>query len=78
MEQAILHCLMQRVDEWKWYRESACAAFILSRSDTAPLHLSRHDVERITKVVQRDSGINLGTDYKEFLYAPCLLVGLLR
>lgn len=79
LERQVLTALLRRrIDEWDWYRESACAAFILSRSDTAPVYLERKDVERLAKVVRRDFEANIGTDYTKFFYAPFLLVGLLR
>lgn len=79
MEREVLKTLLRRrIDEWNWRRESACAAFILSRSDSAPLQLERRDVERLAKVVRRDFELNIGTEYTRFNYAPFLLVGLLR
>jgi hypothetical protein len=76
--QAIHKVLGKTVDIWKWQKETAAMAFLLSRSETAPTLLTRKDVERIAKRVLREFEENLGTTYTKFQYAPMLLVGLLR
>jgi hypothetical protein len=53
-------------------------AFMLSRSDTAPSHLSRQDVERLTQRTIADFNRNIGGEYTMFHYAPFMLAGLLR
>lgn len=78
-EQAALGALLERRRErWNWQRETACTAFLLSRSDSAPTFLSRADVEALVARVVAEFRDNLGTDYTRFYYAPFLLVGLLR
>jgi hypothetical protein len=57
----------------------ACAAFLLSRTDGAPLCLARRDVEFLAKVAVMAMQNSLGSQYtSKFIYAPFLLVGLLR
>lgn len=53
-------------------------AFLLSRSDTAPLMLSRSDVESLAARTIADFRRNIGGEYTMFNYAPFLLAGLLR
>ncbi len=78
-EQAALGALLgRRPERWNWQRETACAAFLLSRSDTAPTFLARSDVEALVARVVAEFRANLGTEYTTFYYAPFLLVGLLR
>lgn len=76
--QAIHKILGKTIDLWKWQKETAAMAFLLSRSDTAPRLLTRKDVDRIAKRVLREFEENLGSTYTRFQYAPMLLVGLLR
>lgn len=76
--QAMHKVLGKTIDVWKWQKETAAMAFLLSRSDTAPRLLTRKDVERIAKRVLREFEENMGTTYTRFQYAPMLLVGLLR
>ena len=76
--QAIHKVLGKSIDTWKWQKETAAMAFLLSRSETAPRLLARKDVERIAKRVLREFEENLGSTYTRFQYAPMLLVGLLR
>ena len=78
-EEHALHALMrQGTERWNWQRETACAAFLLSRSDTAPTFLDRSDVESLVRRVVVEFRANRGTEYTCFFYAPLLLVGLLR
>lgn len=57
----------------------ACAAFILSRNDNAPALLTRKDVEFMAGVAASTMQQSLGSQYTStFIYAPFLLVGLLR
>ncbi|SFR36999.1 hypothetical protein SAMN04488005_1052 [Yoonia tamlensis] len=53
-------------------------AFLLSRSDTAPLMLERRHVKRLVARTIEDFRRNIGDSYTMFTYAPLLLVGLLR
>ncbi|MFS8116686.1 hypothetical protein QD460_33900, partial [Rhizobium jaguaris] len=76
--QAIHKVLGKPIDQWKWQKETAAMAFLLSRSETAPRLLTRKDVERLTKRILREFEENLGSTYTRFQYAPMLLVGLLR
>lgn len=70
--------LASDVETWVWNRQSACMAFLLSRSDTAPTLLSRVDVERMARRAILDFERNIGGEYTTFNYAPFLLAGLLR
>jgi hypothetical protein len=70
--------LCSDIENWVWDRQSACMAFLLSRSDTAPLHLERSDVERIARRTIADFRRNISAEYTMFHYAPFLLAGLLR
>lgn len=70
--------LSTNIERWVWNRQSASMAFLLSRSDTAPLHLERQDVERLTERTIADFRRNIGDEYTMFNYAPFLLAGLLR
>lgn len=69
---------LKPVEEWNWRMETACVAFLLSRSDTAPLLLSRDHVELFGKRVLLEFRESLNSTYTKFNYAPFLLVGLLR
>ena len=53
-------------------------AFLLSRSDMAPMLLSRDDVDRLASRTLADFRRNIGEEYTMFNYAPFLLAGLLR
>lgn len=75
---AMQKMLSRTVDTWKWQKETAAMAFLLSRSETAPCLLSRSEVDRVAKRVLWEFKENLGTTYTKFQYAPLLLVGLLR
>jgi hypothetical protein len=78
-ERAALGALLGRTPaRWTWQRETACAAFLLSRSDSAPTFLARCDVEALVARVVAEFRDNRGTEYTTFFYAPFLLVGLLR
>ncbi len=70
--------LASNIETWTWDRQTAAMAFLLSRSDTAPLHLNRNDVERLASRTIEDFGANIGMSYTTFNYAPFLLAGLIR
>ncbi len=70
--------LSSEIESWVWNRQSACMAFLLSRSDTAPTLLSRADVKRLAGRAIADFQRNIGEEYTMFNYAPFLLAGLLR
>lgn len=72
------HLRGKQITDWSWRRESACLAFLLSRSDTAPLLLTHKDVQRAARIVIREFEANIGAGYTKFAYAPFLLGGLLR
>jgi hypothetical protein len=66
------------IRDWNWRLESATVAFLLSRSNTAPLCLDRTDVNKLVQRTVKDFEDNLRTEYTKFHYAPFLLAGLLR
>lgn len=70
--------LSSEIESWVWNRQSACMAFLLSRSDTAPMLLSRADLKRLARRTIADFQRNIGQEYTMFNYAPFLLAGLLR
>lgn len=78
VRQAIKMLLSSDIENWVWNRQSACMAFLLSRSDMAPMLLSRSDVERLADRTLADFRRNIGEEYTMFNYAPFLLAGLLR
>ncbi len=72
------HLFSIRPDLWK-KDQTACAAFLLSRTDDAPTVLLRSEVERIGLIVSRQLSAAVGGGYTaSFIYTPILLVGLLR
>ncbi|WP_438992360.1 hypothetical protein [Lentibacter sp.] len=75
---ALSRIFLRDVQSWTYREETAAAAFLLSRSETAPLLLERQDVERLAERVIIEFKAELGTDYTRFNYAPFLLGGLLR
>lgn len=75
---AFARIFIRDVKDWSYREETAAAAFVLSRSDTAPLLLDRRDVERFVSRVLIEFSSELRTDYTRFNYAPFLLGGLLR
>ena len=77
-ERAMRLLLSSSVEDWTWNRQSAAMAFMLSRSDTAPSHLNRTDVERLARRAIADFERNIGGEYTMFNYAPFLLAGLIR
>lgn len=78
-EKILIETILKKpIIEWKYREDTACIAFILSRSMSAPLLLSRDDVELIAKRVFIEFRNQLGGAYTKFNYAPLLLVGLLR
>lgn len=66
------------ITQWSYRQETAAAAFLLSRSDTAPLLLDRKDMEKLVSRVLLEFESELGGNYTKFNYAPFLLGGLLR
>jgi len=76
--QAMETLLSTRIEDWVWNRQSAGMAFMLSRSDSAPLLLEREEVERLARRAVADFERNLHGEYTMFNYAPFLMAGLLR
>ncbi|NDR58628.1 hypothetical protein [Aliiruegeria sabulilitoris] len=69
-----------RLQPHKWNKNHvACAAFILSRNDEAPTQLRRTEVDTMAEVAERflREAIQTGIGTR-FIYAPFLLVGLIR
>ncbi|WP_146036542.1 hypothetical protein [Pseudotabrizicola formosa] len=66
------------IKDWSYRCETAAIAFLLSRSETAPLLLDRKHVDLLGKRVLIEFRQELGTKYTRFNYAPFLLAGLLR
>ncbi|GGW46231.1 hypothetical protein GCM10011452_37810 [Gemmobacter lanyuensis] len=78
-EQAMFQRLFQRpIPQWVYKQETAAAAFLLSRSDTAPMALGRPEIERLVARVLHEFQDQVGTNYTKFNYAPFLMAGLLR
>ena len=79
IEKDVIDLILKKpIENWQWRIETACLAFLLSRSDTAPKNLNRVGVEQISKRVILEFREALGGPYTTFNYAPFLLVGLLR
>ena len=79
MEARVLQSVLKRgTGTWNYRGESACISLLLSRSETAPLLLSRSDVEKIAERAVFEFGREHGTQYTRFNYAPFLIGGLLR
>ncbi|SHF37241.1 hypothetical protein SAMN05444279_13210 [Ruegeria intermedia] len=65
-------------DGWN-KNQMACAAFLLSRTDTAPMLLTRDEVERLAAIAEAKVHEAVGNDFTaRYSYGPYLLVGLLR
>ena len=77
-KEAFRYMFRRPIANWSYRQETAAAAFLLSRSDTAPLFLDRMDVEKLIHRVLFEFQSELGGDYTKFNYAPFLLGGLLR
>lgn len=75
---ALARLWLRPVEEWNYKEETAAAAFLLSRSDTAPLLLERTHVEGLARRVILEFNGELRKDYTRLNYAPRLLGGLLR
>ncbi|WP_145110903.1 hypothetical protein [Cereibacter sediminicola] len=75
---AIARLFLRPIQDWSYRQETAAAAFLLSRSDTAPLLLERSEVDRLVARVLFEFHDQLRSDYTKFNYAPFLMAGLLR
>ena len=72
------HLLSLPKERWK-KDQMACAAFLLSRNDSAPLLLDREEVDFIASVAQAKVHEAVGKIFSTaYSYGPFLLVGLLR
>ena len=79
MEKEVVELILRKpIEDWQWRIETACLAFLLSRSETAPTLLTRGSIEHIAKRVILEFRQAVGGPYTTFNYAPFLLVGLLR
>lgn len=70
VERVVEMLLSSDVENWVWNRQSACMAFLLSRSDMTPMLLSREDVDRLASRTLTDFRRNIGEEYTKFNYAP--------
>ncbi len=63
-----------------WKKDQlACAAFLLSRTDSAPKLLSRSEVDHVAGIAETKVQNAVGQDFtSKYIYGPYLLVGLLR
>jgi len=78
-EKRILASILKRgIETWNYRAESACVSLLLSRSQTAPLLLSRSDVDKIAERAIFEFRREYETQYTRFNYAPFLIGGLLR
>lgn len=77
-ERVLTFLLNKPPSEWRWRCETACAAFLLSRSKSAPYFLNRSNIEVMAEVVLNEFKNELRGEYTKFNYAPFLMAGLLR
>lgn len=75
---ALEQLFLREIPKWSYRQETAAAAFLLSRSETAPMLLERAHVERLVSRVLIEFDMEHGSNYTRFNYAPFLLGGLLR
>ncbi|UWQ48985.1 hypothetical protein K3720_13790 [Leisingera caerulea] len=79
IEERVLRAILRRDSgSWNYRAESACVSLLLSRSVTAPLLLTREDVEIIGRRAILEFKEALGSPYTRFNYAPFLVGGLIR
>lgn len=72
------HVMQKPIGPSEWRTKTACLAMILSRSETAPSHLTSEDIELLARRVLFELNEVVGESYNRFLYARFLLGGLLR
>ncbi len=72
------HPLGEDVADWRWRHETACASFLLSRSESAPELLESRSVAHKAEVILDEFSKQLGGPYMKFNCAPFLMTGLLR
>lgn len=70
--------LRHKAGSWNYRAESACISIMLSRSTTAPLLLTRDDVEEIGRRAILEFQHAYGSQYTRFNYAPFLVGGIIR
>jgi len=63
-----------------WNRDPlACAGFLLSRTDSAPLLTTAAEIHALAEIVETRTRLAIGGAYNsDFFYAPFLMIGLLR
>ncbi len=77
-ERAFRYLLSLPLEMWK-KDQIACAAFMLSRTDSAPVLLERSEVNFLAEVAEMKVLEAIGRDFTSaYIYGPYLLVGLLR
>ncbi|PSL16040.1 hypothetical protein [Shimia abyssi] len=75
---AFEHLLALPMKRWK-KDQIACASFLLSRTDTAPMLLERNEVEFLAEVAEAKVLEAVGREFTSaYIYGPFLLVGLIR
>lgn len=77
-ERALKELIKQPIEVWDWQAQTACAAFILSRSKTAHSLLDKSLVTILLDRVKLEFTHSFQTSYHTFRYTPFLLAGLLR
>lgn len=75
---ALFELLNTPIEGWHWEAQTACASFLVSRSKSAHKLLEPRIIEAFLERVKIEFKDNLGSNYREFRYAPFLLAGLLR
>ena len=66
------------IENWRWREQTACMAFLLSRSKMAHRLLDSQDLPILLERVKIEFKQNIGDTYNLFNYTPLLLAGLLR
>ena len=71
---------LMSVPRAQWHRDHiACAAHVLSRTEKGPIFLARGEIDQLGEIVLRFNAEAVGGQYRSpFIYAPFLMVGLLR
>ncbi|NRP45928.1 hypothetical protein XMV225_003118 [Aliiroseovarius sp. xm-v-225] len=78
IQQAMDILLKLEISNWK-KDQTACMAFLISRTDEAVQLLRRENIDRLAEVVRSGFVRELGGGYTStFIYLPILLVGMLR
>lgn len=77
-EKAIKMMLSIPIKDWRWREQTACMAFLLSRSKSAHTLLKPEDLPFLLERIKVEFKQNIGDTYTLFNYTPLLLAGLLR